>query len=165
MEKYFRSLRIPASLDRFIILDLKYAEDYHINQYKYLSCLNMKLLLRYRSGPVHQYGLVQKGTRFDRAVWTVQKKTKTVRSMKLLDRCMPVGIVLCQNHSVGPTQPYVTHLSHPAYPAACSKALMHMNPCMDSQRDASVPESIGPAPEFSGRAGPFPTPMAKTRYT
>ena len=30
-------------------------EDYHINQYKYLTCLNIKPVLRYRSGPVQDF--------------------------------------------------------------------------------------------------------------
>ena len=60
-----------------------YAEDYHIKQYKYLSCLNIKPVVRYRSGPVQN---------FDRAVWTGpdrQEKIKDgpVRSMKLPHRC------------------------------------------------------------------------------
>ena len=63
-----------------------YAEDYHIKQYKYLSCLNIKPVLRYRSGLVRRSGPVQD---FDRAVRTVQKKINDgpVRSMKFPDRC------------------------------------------------------------------------------
>ena len=58
-----------------------YAEDYHIKQYKYLSCLNIKPVQRYRSGSVQD---------FDRAVWTGPDRLEKindgpVRFMKLPD--------------------------------------------------------------------------------
>ena len=46
-----------------------YAEDYHIKQYKCLSCLNIKPVLCYRSGPVQD---------FDRAVWTGQDRPEKI---------------------------------------------------------------------------------------
>ena len=66
-----------------------YADDYHIKQYKYLSCLNIKLVLRYWSGLVHRSGPVED---FDRAVWTGPDRPEKindgpVRFIKLPDRC------------------------------------------------------------------------------
>ena len=45
----------------------KYAEVYHIKQFKYLRFLNIRPVFRYRSGLVHRSGPVAD---FDRAVWT-----------------------------------------------------------------------------------------------